>query len=433
MARNLLFLTEIRALAAVVAAFPLSTLAQSIESEVPPAPAGAAAAAPRRDFAVPDLVGDTDLSQLNVVDEHDRFSAKLGLVVMPADFTWFSQDDASIQQVGEQEDQWEARSMRVMARGHFEFLRRWNYMLSYEYNGFDKDSDDADWSTTDISFSTDLAGVGTLSFGKIKEPFVYEMAGDAANLPHHERLLSPFFVSRNVGVKLSNTMLDQRGTWSVGWYNDWLTEGEDFGDSGNDVAARVTTLPLWSEDGSQYLHVGVGLRYYAGDDDTLRFKGKPGSNVADNYVDTGAITGDHAWNSSLEVLWANRGYSLLGEYTRSDVHAGSVGDPKFEGWYLTGSWILSGEHRPYDRKAGYARRVMPQSHWGAFELIGRVGRVDLDDAGVSGGTMIGWWGAVNWWATRRWKASIGYGDIELERSGLTGDTKAVLLRIQWIY
>ena len=44
--------------------------------------------------------------------------------------------------------------------------------------------------------------LGTLTLGKIKEPFVYEMVGDAANLPHHERLMSPFFRSRNDGVTL---------------------------------------------------------------------------------------------------------------------------------------------------------------------------------------------------------------------------------------
>jgi len=48
------------------------------------------------------------------------------------------------------------------------------------------------------------------------------MVGDAANLPQHERLLSPFFVSRNVGVQLSNSVLDGRATWAVGVYNDWL-------------------------------------------------------------------------------------------------------------------------------------------------------------------------------------------------------------------
>jgi phosphate-selective porin len=76
---------------------------------------------------------------------------------------------------------------------------------------------------------------------------------------------------------------------------------------------------------------------------------------------------------------------------------------------------------------------MPQGRWGAFELIGRVGHVDLDDRGVSGGTMDGWWAGVNWWANNRWKASIGYGNIDLDRFGIAGNTKTLLTRLQWIY
>jgi phosphate-selective porin len=404
-------------------------LSQSVESDLPD---GAEALARSDDhYALPD-VGDKSLASTSVTDAKDRFAVKFGLVVMPADYTTFSQDDASIRQVGEQDDKWEARSIRLMARGHVEFGRRWNYVLSYEYKGFDKNSD-ANWSTTDVSLSTEFDGIGKLTFGKIKEPFAYEMVGDAANLPHHERLLSPFFLSRNTGVQLSNTMFDQRGTWAVGWYNDWWTKGDSFSGSGNDVAARVTALPLLSEDGSQYLHAGIGVRYYAGDNNVLRFKGKPASNVASNYVDTGNLAADHAWNTSLEMLWANKGYSLLGEYVTSSVRSSSVGDPRFSGYYLTGSWVLTGEHRPYDRKAGYARRVQPKGRWGAIELIGRFGRVDLEDDRVRGGTMDGYWVGVNWWATRRWKASIGYGDIDLERGGLTGNTKTTLSRLQWIY
>jgi phosphate-selective porin OprO/OprP len=66
-------------------------------------------------------------------------------------------------------------------------------------------------------------------------------------------------------------------------------------------------------------------------------------------------------------------------------------------------------------------------------VIARYGRVDLDDAEVRGGRMTGWWAGVNWWATRRWKASLGYGDIDLERSGLEGNTKTLLTRLQWVY
>jgi phosphate-selective porin OprO and OprP len=259
------------------------------------------------------------------------------------------------------------------------------------------------------------------------------MVGDAANLPHTERWLSPFFVSRNTGIRLSNTMPVQRGTWNIGVYNNWLSNDTSFEDAGLDVAARVTALPIWTDDYSQYLHVGAALRYYGNTQGVLRFKGKPASNVADNYVDTGSLDSSHAWNLGLEALWARKGWSLLAEYVRSETSLREQPDATLTGWYLTGSWILTGEARPYDRKVGYARRVQPSGHFGAFEVIARAGRVDLDDADVRGGTMDGWWAGVNWWATRRWKASVTYGTVDLERGGLNGNTQAWLYRLQWIY
>jgi phosphate-selective porin len=423
----------IRALLLVCAAASRCDLAvaQSVESDVTPESAHLLKA--DHDFALTSVVPDATLAGAKIEDAHDRFSVKFGFVVMPMDYTSFDQDADSKQQVGNQEDEWEARSLRLSARGHFELFRTWNYMISYEYKGFDQTSE-SDWNTTDLRVSTVLGPkLGTLTIGKIKEPFAYEMVGDAANLPHHERLLSPFFRSRNDGVSLGNTVLDQRATWTVGWYNDWLTQGTSWSDSGNDFAGRLTALPVWSGDGASYVHVGLSTRYYGAVDDQLRYKGKPASNVATEYVDTGKVAGDHAWHTGLEALWSHGGYSLLAEYVRADLSTRDGSDPTLDGWYVTGSWVLTGEHRPYDRKAGYARRVLPQGRWGAVELIARYGKVDLDDGTVRGGTMDGWWTGVNWWANNRWKASIGYGNIDLDRFGIEGNTKTLLTRLQWIY
>jgi len=392
---------------------------QSVESDLPPE--AEAEAKDAEHYALPDIT-DKALASTQVTDEQKRFAVKLGFAFLPADYTFFDQDADSIAQVGEQEDQYEVRSLRFMARGFFELGRKWNYMVSYEYKGFDKTTD-AKWTTTDVMVSTEIDGVGKLSVGKIKEFHAYEMVGDAANLPHSERLLSPFFISRNNGIALSNTMRDQRATWTVGGY--WGT--------GKDATARITAMPMFSESGNEYLHVAASVRYYSGDGNKLRFKGKPASNVAKNYVDTGTIDADHAWNTGLEVLWAKGGYSLLGEYITSSVSGDTLGSPRFDGWYLTAGWVLSGEHRPYDRKAGYARRVQPKGRWGALEAVARVGRVDLADGRVDGGEMNGWWLGMNWWATRRWKASIGYGNIDLDKGGITGTTDTWLGRIQWIY
>jgi phosphate-selective porin OprO and OprP len=246
-------------------------------------------------------------------------------------------------------------------------------------------------------------------------------------------LLSPFFRSRNVGAQFSNAILDQRATWVVGWYNDWWVEDQSWSESGNSFAGRVTALPIWSEDGDRYLHVAASVRYYGAVEDQLRYRGRPASNVADYFVDSGPVPGNHAWHTGLELLWNVDGFSLLGEYISADLQTRDDRDPRLSGYYVTAGWVISGEHRPYDRKAGYARRVLPQDRWGAVELIARYGSVDLDDGAVAGGSMDGWWTAVNWWASRRWKFSVGYGDIDLDRAGLEGNTRTLLSRIQWIY
>ena len=44
-----------------------------------------------------------------------------------------------------------------------------------------------------------------------------------------------------------------------------------------------------------------------------------------------------------------------------------------------------------------------------------------------------WYTGANWWATSRWKASLGYGNTDLERFGTTGNTKILLARLQWIH
>jgi phosphate-selective porin OprO/OprP len=155
--------------------------------------------------------------------------------------------------------------------------------------------------------------------------------------------------------------------------------------------------------------------------------------VSDYYVDTGKIPASHANNFGGEVLWNEGPISVLAEYTRADVSSLDGSDPSFDGWYVTGSWVLTGEHRPYDKSVGYARRVLPRHRWGAIEVIARFGNVDTTDHAIDGGVMDKWFTAVNWWATRRWRLSLGGGRATLDQAGLVGHTNQVLARVQWIY
>lgn len=411
----------------------LSVHAQSEESDMPPV-VGEFEPAPLPDPEQSFLMPDVPQSLVEETQLRERwFTLKPGLVLL-ADYTDFDQDNTSIGQVGKQQDQWEARAARAMFRGTVGTGYKVSYLLAAEYKGFETEPEDL-WSLTDLSLAFPLAGPATkLTVGKTKETFGYEMVGDAANLPHSERVLSPFFVSRNVGLKFVQVIGDtQRMTASAGVFNDAWFSGDSLADNGTDVSTRLTGL-LWDErEGKSFMHLGVAGRYVGADNDTLRYKGRPESNVADNYVDTGNLTADHAWHLGLEALWNEGPFSVLAEYNRAWVDSSASGDPSFSGYYLTASWVITGETRPYDRTVGYARRIMPKGHWGAPELVARFSHVDLDDGAVQGGSFDKTYLGINWWATRRWKFGIGWGHTWLDRFGTTGNTDSFLTRIQWVY
>ena len=381
--------------------------------------------------AVPELVSEATLDQIKV-DSH-WFTLRFGLVPI-FDYTWFGQDQASVDQVGVQENDFDIRSARIMARGKiFAYSSHApRYLVAFEYRGFDSDPN-VTWNFTDIALTIPIARLGDLTVGKTKEPFVYEMVGDAANLPHVERLMSPFFVSRNWGLRLDRQAAKERMTLSLGVYNDWLTTDPTFEDSGTTVAGRVTGLAWITPSGRRFLHLAGAFRRNGADEGKLRFKGRPESNVTDNYVDTGSFPASHANQYGLEALWNEGPVSLTAEYDESHVDSKETGDPQFRGYYVTGSWVITGEHRPYDKKVGYARRVLPKKRWGAVELIARYGLVDLTDKGTSGGLLTKWFAGVNWWANRRIRISAGYGRAALDRLGTIGHTNQYFTRVQWVY
>src|SRR5690606_4537174 len=69
-------------------------------------------------------------------------------------------------------------------------------------------------------------------------------------------------------------------------------------------------------------------------------------------------------------------------------------DPLFHGGYAQLSWFVTGETRPYKAGQGVFGRPAPARPLdlqgggaGALELAARLGRIDLSDNGINGGTM----------------------------------------------
>ncbi|MFY8207523.1 MAG: porin, partial [Arenimonas sp.] len=227
--------------------------AQSTESLSEPVgtSTGDAPAAPTEvDYAVPDLKTQPNggMHQIN-----DYFSIKPTLALLE-DFTYIDQDADSIAQVGDQASQWQVRSARLTLVGSIGKDYKVSYQFGGEYKGFDTDPVQT-WQLTDLSFTFPIGGPhNKLTIGKTKEPFNYEMVGDAANLPHSERVLSPFFVSRNMGVKMLHVFGEKKTmTLSYGVFNDtWDINSTS--SRGMDYTARVTGLVWDVPDKNQFLH-----------------------------------------------------------------------------------------------------------------------------------------------------------------------------------
>jgi phosphate-selective porin len=358
------------------------------------------------------------------------FSAQLGFVPI-LDYNLNIQDNTSEQQVGKQDSRFDIRSARMMVRGKINLKKAWSYLVSLEYKGLDRTEDMPAFGFTDIKLVIPLSKNSELWIGQIKETFSYEMVGDAANLPHQERLLNPFFVSRNNGIQYRRFLLKNRMTISGGWYNKWPFNGRSFGESPNTFTARITGLPKWENNGKQFMHSGISVRYAEADNNSLRLKGKNESNISSNYVDTKNFTGTHQWNLGIEQLWSLENFSVLMEYVHNWSKA-TTGTEQFKGYYVTTSYILSGEQRPYDMKAAYARRVKPDDKSGAWELWFRFGRVNLDSRNISGGINTRGTLGLNWWASQYWKLGFNYGISNLLKDESIGITNSFQWRMQWV-
>ena len=148
------------------------------------------------------------------------------------------------------------------------------------------------------------------------------MVGLMPQLPQQERLMSPFFTTRNTGIMLSGTLANERMTWAGGAFNDWIETGEKLNSNATNWVGRISGLVTVSEDNLNYFHLGVGGRFAGSDNGTMRFSGRPSSNVADKYVDTKSFPAENATEMSLEAIYsfapvhvAGRIYQNMGQCT----------------------------------------------------------------------------------------------------------------------
>jgi len=357
---------------------------------------------------------------------------------------WFSQDDASEQQVGDLAgfDGGEIRGLRFGVVGTLNFKKPWVYTVFAATNAFDKgfDSDGSDdFAFFDYRLDIPVGGGTTLSIGKQKEPISMERIMPMPSLPMQERtsIADALLPSRNFGVVVSGTVLDRRMTWAGGAFNDSIVHGESFGEGTSQLIGRLTWLPFLSEDESNLFHIGFGMRY-SDAVEGIQTQTEPEFNNAPVFVDSGLFVADEARIYNLEASWRRGPLWVGGEYLATGVDAPlKSGDPDFNGYSVTGSWTLTGEIRPYNRRSGILGTIpvsksVYQGGWGAWEVGIRWSSLDLTEGTVQGGEMDILSLGLNWWLSPIFNVNLNYRHINLDRFGLNGDAQGLNFRVMLI-
>ena len=107
--------------------------------------------------------------------------------------------------------------------------------------------------------------------------------------------------------------------------------------------------------------------------------------------------------------------SFQGEGFYALIDSASKGDPEFWGAYAYLSYLITGEHRKYNRLRGifslgeqYYRFNPLKGNWGAWELGMRYSYVDLNNAGIKGGKERNFTIGVNWYHQKNIRVMLNY-------------------------
>ncbi len=343
------------------------------------------------------------------------------------DWAWFADSDMK-GIVGDLQDGTEFRRARLYVAGQI-----------YDDIAFKAQYDFADGDThlKDMWIGMkNVPIVGNVKVGHFVEPFGLEEITSSKYITFMERGLSDMFSpGRGTGFMIYNHALNKRMTWAVGVFkNHTDAHGRDTGDGDYAYTGRVTFLP-WYQAEDKLLHIGVAYSHRTPDDKEIRFRERPESHLAPRFVDTGRFEAKSLDLIGLEAAWVYGPFSLQGEYVQAMVDSVNRGDCCFQGFYIYGSYFLTGEHRPYNRKTGVFGRVKPIHNYsnkpgggkGAWEIAARYSYLDLDDKSVNGGRLQDITLGVNWYLNPNTRVMWNYVFADLADGG---DADIFQMRVQ---
>lgn len=169
---------------------------------------------------------------------------------------------------------------------------------------------------------------------------------------------------------------------------------------------------------------------------TIQLRERPELRVdGTRLIDTGAIAATHAYSVGAEGAFQYRNLLLQGEYEYYGLDRGpsALADPHFSGFYVEGTWVITGQRRRYNSgNFAFDGPAVTKSfnpfagEWGAWELAARYSSVDLNDnagaqgsapaaAAVRGGSQHIATAALNWYLNPIMRIMFQYQHVNVDR------------------
>jgi len=282
--------------------------------------------------------------------------------------------------------------------------------------------------------------------GHFKVPFSLEEMASTNDFPFMERSLAnapvASLLSRQVGIGVSarirDTMTLSGMVYSTGGA---AAPGGDV-DEGYGAGGRATFAPI--NKPGRLVHLGLGGAYLnaAQNLKTPAFSSRPETGFGLNILETGSLGSATGPVKGISLLGLEGAVmygplSLEGEYILTDVTRRALADADFSGFYIQGSYLLTGESRRYNLNKGALSGPRPatvfgQGGIGAWELAMRFSRLDLNDGTVSGGRADDLTIGVNWYPLNNIRFMANYVSVlDVTGGPFANDTPgAFLLRMQ---
>jgi phosphate-selective porin OprO/OprP len=222
-----------------------------------------------------------------------------------------------------------------------------------------------------------------LTIGKQKEPFGLEASTSSKTTLLIERAMISRSLTpdRNYGLTIStypsNAISIKGGVFSSN-AGPFAHEGKQL-DANSDKnqktlawTGRVTYAPLIETDSLIHLGFSGSMRNFAANDYQLTDRAEV--HLADKIVQSGKIIADKLMLLGFEAATVINNFSLESEYIKLFIK----GKPNaiLYGYYIQGSYLLTGEHRSY--KKGQFRNLQLQSNSIAWQVITRYSFLDAE-------------------------------------------------------